>query len=127
MVLCFTHRQPWNVRAAQENQKPVEPQESGEQNSGPGMTPKPDTSIVNHNTIGCKLVNGRRNGIVHCGRAGNWGDEDMANLAAHIAKKRTVRAKNTYLCVKIHLVPIKYSPHMKTVKFSTHFLFRPTK
>ena len=30
----------------------------------------------------------------------------MANLAAHIAKKRTVRAKTTYLYIKMHLVPI---------------------
>ena len=45
----------------------------------------------------------------------------MANLAAHIAKKRTVRAKITYLYVKMHLVPIKYSPHMKFKMRICHF------
>ena len=87
----------WNSRAA-----PAGTAGPTTEEGGPGK-PKPtvDTSVTpEHTTIGCKLMGGRRNGIVQCGRAGNWDNMDLTALAAHIAKKNGVR-KIYYI---IHIV-----------------------
>ena len=61
-------------------------------------TPKPtvDTSTVDHTTIACRMVNGRRHGIVECGSSEQWTDDHLIALATRIEKTGAVRNLQTY-------------------------------
>ena len=77
---------PWKARSG-----PVVTEEPPV-TDGPGPTTKPtiDTSIVDHSEIACRLINGRRNGIVECGNE-QWTDEHLDILAQKIEQKQAVR------------------------------------
>jgi len=61
---------------------------------GPNETPDPETSTsapstetVDRVEFGCKLTKGRRNGLIECGRAGDWTDATLDDLAEHIKNR----------------------------------------
>merc|ERR1712224_84057 len=58
--------------------------------ANPTTKPTIDTSVVDHSTIGCRLVNGRKNGIVQCGQAGNWGNAHLQILADKITTRKSI-------------------------------------
>jgi len=45
------------------------------------------TETVDRVEFGCKLTKGRRNGLIECGRAGDWTDATLDDLADHIEKR----------------------------------------
>ena len=83
----------WNTRAAPEaTMAPVDDEEDSDKGTNPTPKPVVDTSLdTAHSTIGCRLVDKKKFGIVQCGRAGNWADVDLASLAQHMAKRKGVR------------------------------------
>jgi len=61
---------------------------------GPNETPDPETSTSAPSTetverveFGCKLTKGRRNGLIECGRAGDWTDATLEELDDHIKRR----------------------------------------
>lgn len=117
----------WNTRSTSTGgATPKPPVEGGDDK--PTTTAKP---IVEHTTIGCKLVNGRRNGIVQCGRAGNWDDVSMAALADHLETKNgmpIVGKKQTIVALglkKVRRLDISGNANIKNVamlkKVISHF------
>merc|ERR1712037_555486 len=61
---------------------------------GPNETPDPETSTSAPSTetverveFGCKLTKGRRNGLIECGRAGDWTDSTLDDLDEHIKNR----------------------------------------
>ncbi|CAG5096998.1 Oidioi.mRNA.OKI2018_I69.XSR.g14884.t1.cds [Oikopleura dioica] len=65
-----------------------------EETQGPNDQPDPETATSAPQTqtadrveFGCKLVNGRRHGLIECGRAGDWTDATLDDLVEHVKRR----------------------------------------
>lgn len=92
----------WKERSESENNTPAPPttttqpeegaEEGDENTTDAPPTPRPpiDTSSVDRTTIACRLVNGRRNGLVQCGTNNQWTNGHLVVLLERIKSTNAV-------------------------------------